>query len=46
MTTHTLACSLYFAAHGIHPILPIDIDESTYLMPPPHMILSEEDLLA
>ena len=45
-TTRTLGCSPYFAAHGIHPILPFDIDESTYLMPPPDTILSEEDLLA
>ena len=45
-TTRTLGCSPYFAAHGIHPILPFDIDEATYLMPPPDSILSHEDLIA
>jgi transposase InsO family protein len=45
-TTRTLGCSPYFAAHGIHPILPFDIDEATYLVPPPDTILTHEDLLA
>jgi len=45
-TTHTLGCSPYFAVHGVHPILPFDIDEATYLVPPPNAVLSDEDLLA
>ena len=45
-TTRTLECSPYFAAHGIHPILPFDIDKMTYLMLPPDSILSHEDLIA
>jgi hypothetical protein len=44
-TTRTLGCSPYYASHGVHPLLPFDIDEATYLMPPPESILSEEDLL-
>jgi len=45
-TTQTLGCSPYFAAHGVHPVLPFDIDEATYLVPPPDAVLSNEDLLA
>ena len=45
-TTRTLGCSPYFASHGVHPILPFDIDEATYLSPPPETILSHEDLVA
>jgi len=45
-TTRTLGCSPYFAAHGVHPVLPFDIDEATYLVPPPDSVLSDEDLLA
>jgi len=44
--TRTLGCSPYFAAHGIHPVLPFDIDEATYLVLPPDTVLSDEDLLA
>jgi len=40
-----LGCSPYFAAHGIHPVLPFDIDEAMYLVPPPDSTLSDEDLL-
>jgi len=45
-TTRMLGCSPYFAVHGVHPVLPFDIDEATYLVPPPDSILSDEDLLA
>ena len=41
-----LGCSLYFAMHGVHPVLPFDIDEATYLVPPPDTVLTDEDLLA
>ena len=44
--TRTLGYSPYFAAHGVHPTLPFDIDEATYLIPPPDAVLSTEDLLA
>lgn len=43
--THTLGCSPYFAVYGIHPILPFNIDEATYLMPPPDSVISQKDLL-
>jgi hypothetical protein len=41
-----MGCSPYFAAHGVHPVLPFDIIEATYLLPPPTSILSTEDLIA
>lgn len=42
----SIGASPYFLAHGIHPILPIDIVEATYLLPPPNAVLSTTDLLA
>ena len=44
-TTRTLGQSPYLAATGIHPILPFDIDEATYLLPPPDSVLTTEDLI-
>ena len=41
-----MGCSPYFAATGTHPILPLDIAEATYLLPPPHAPLSTTDLIA
>ena len=41
-----MGCSPYFAATGTHPILPIDISEANYLLPPPDSILSTTDLIA
>jgi hypothetical protein len=41
----TMGYSPYFAAHGLHPILPFDIDEATYLLPPPDKILTTKDLI-
>jgi hypothetical protein len=41
----TMGYSPYFPAHGLHPILPFDIDEATYLLPPPDKILTTEDLI-
>jgi hypothetical protein len=38
--------SPYFAATGTHPILPLDIAEATYLLPPPTAIMSTTDLIA
>jgi hypothetical protein len=40
----TMGYSPYFTAHGLHPILPFDINEATYLLPPPNKILTTEDL--
>ena len=40
-----MGCSPYFAATGTHPILPLDIAEATYLVPPPSTILSTTDLI-
>jgi hypothetical protein len=37
--------SPYFTAHGLHPILPFNINEATYLQPPPDKILTTEDLI-
>jgi hypothetical protein len=40
-----MGCSPYFAATGSHPLLPLDIAEATYLLPPPDSILSSTDLI-
>ena len=41
-----MGCSPYFAVTGTHPLLPFDISEATYLLPPPSDILSTTDLIA
>jgi hypothetical protein len=41
-----MGCSPYFAATGTHPILPVDIAEANYLLPPPETTLSTTDLIA
>jgi len=40
-----MGCSPYFATTGTHPILPFDIAEANYLLPPPDGILSTTDLI-
>ena len=41
-----MGCSPYFAVTGTHPLLPFDIAESNYLLPPPESVLSTTDLIA
>ncbi|SJL18773.1 uncharacterized protein ARMOST_22373 [Armillaria ostoyae] len=41
-----MGCSPYFAATGTEPLLPMDIVESTWLMPPPDNIISTTSLIA
>ena len=41
-----LGCSPYFAVTGSHPILPFDFKEATYLISPPHSLLTTEELIA
>jgi hypothetical protein len=41
-----LGVSPYFAVTGTHPLLPLDIAEATYLLPPPTSMLSTTDLIA
>lgn len=41
-----MGCSPYFAVTGTHPLLPFDITEASYLLPPPDSILSTADLIA
>ncbi|THH15275.1 hypothetical protein EW146_g5171 [Bondarzewia mesenterica] len=41
-----MGCLLYFAATGTHPLVPLDITEATYLLPPPSSFLSSTDLIA
>ncbi|ETW75009.1 hypothetical protein HETIRDRAFT_456478 [Heterobasidion irregulare TC 32-1] len=43
---HRMGCSPYFAATRTHPLLPLDIAEATYLLPPPTTTLSTTDLIA
>src|SRR6266702_4212455 len=41
-----MGCSPFFAATGTHPLLPFDIVEANYLLPPPDSLLSTTDLIA
>ena len=41
-----MGCSPYFATTGAHPLLPFDIAEANYLLPPPDSVLSTTDLIA
>jgi len=41
-----MGCSPYYATTGTHPLIPLDIIEATYLLPPPNSILSATDLIA
>ena len=40
-----MGCSPYFATTGTHPLLPFDIVEASYLLPPPDAVLSTTDLI-
>ena len=40
-----MGCSPYYVATGTHPLLPLDIVEATYLLPPLESILSMGDLI-
>ena len=41
-----MGCSPYFATTGTHPLLPFDITEANYLLPPPDSPLSMTNLIA
>src|SRR5882672_9728441 len=41
-----MGCSPYFAVTGTHPLLPFDIAEASYLLPPPDTVLLTTDLIA
>ena len=41
-----MGCSPYFAVTGTHPLLPFDIIEASYLLPPPKSVLSTTNLIA
>ena len=40
-----MGCSPYFAITGTHPLLPFDISEANYLLPPPETVLSTTELI-
>ena len=42
----TTGYSPYYMVHGVHPVLPFDILEATYLSPPQDSGMSTEDLIA
>ena len=46
MTIRRMGCSLYYAATGVMPLIPLDIMEATYLQLPPLSVLSTTDLIA
>ena len=41
-----MGCSPYFTITGTHPLLPFDIVEANYLLPPPDLLLSITNLVA
>lgn len=41
-----MGCSPYFGLTGTHPLLPFDISEANYLLPPPESILTSTDLIS
>jgi hypothetical protein len=41
-----MGCSPYFAVTGTHPLLPLNIAEATYLLPPPTTVLLMTELIA
>ena len=41
-----MGCSPYFALTGTHPLLPFDVVEANYLLPPPESLMSTTDLVA
>ena len=41
-----IGVSPYFVVTGTHPILPMDIVEATYLLPPPDALISTLELIA
>lgn len=41
-----MGCSPYFATTGTHPLLPFDIAEANYLLPPPDSVLTTTELIA
>ncbi|KAI0037838.1 hypothetical protein FA95DRAFT_1506433 [Auriscalpium vulgare] len=41
-----MGCSPYFVATGTQALMPLDIVEATYLLPPPDSIISTTDLIA
>ena len=40
-----MGCSPYFATTGTHPLLPFNIAEANYLLPPPDSILTTTELI-
>lgn len=45
-TRRRMGVSPFFAVTGTHPILPLDIVEASYLLPPPDAFLSTTELIA
>lgn len=45
MTRKRLGCSPYFAVTGTHPLMPLDLMEATWMLPPPTGPLITSDLL-
>ncbi len=41
-----MGCSPYFAVTGTHPLIPLDVIEANYLLPPPDSLLLTTNLIA
>ena len=46
MPRKRMGCSPFYAATGMHPLLPFDIIKANYLLPPPGLLLKTTDLIA
>ena len=46
MVKRRMVVSPFFAVTGTHPILPLDIVEASYLVPPPDVFLLTTELIA
>ena len=44
-SSYGMGCSPYFAVTGTHPLLPFDILEANYLLPPPESVLTTTELI-
>ncbi|EJU01165.1 hypothetical protein DACRYDRAFT_53593, partial [Dacryopinax primogenitus] len=46
LVQHSTGLSLYFIAHGVHPVFPMDFEQATFLVPPPKFPMTNSDKLA
>ncbi|KZT50529.1 hypothetical protein CALCODRAFT_423283, partial [Calocera cornea HHB12733] len=42
---HSTGYSAYYMVHGTHPTLPMDLEQVTFLVPPPDLPMSDSEML-